>query len=500
MLRNIKNKIVLFILFALPITLFIGCSDSWDDHYKEDYRRGTDRKTVFNRLSEQGYTAFVEALKKTKYDVALSGMKSFTVLAPENEAFKAATQGLSDEELRTLVGYHIIEPGYFDYELETDTFKTISKRYVFYNEENKTFGNKYDADITLTEGKINILCDNGVIHGINGVLKPYTTVYDALKSKYSSFMAMIETFMVMDPKKKIYESGFDAEGNGKIDSSYYYEQRWFDLFDLKQQKTLFVVNNEVFDKSFAPVVRAYTGYKDAAKEMSKLYKDIFDFHFVQGRLMSKDFGNNIRTLGNKVIDIKMNHMVKGKIDQKYTDGVIHEMDTLLFNSLEAKDFLMTMENTLVSNFSDLGIPKDESTSVSSHSRVDPIDDCVVLKPLNTEPAPIGEYFQITMKDVLAADYEVIIGYKPLTRYCIMQLEIDGKEFGEQVDFRVEQVYSHTYADTLRFDKYGDHTIRFKVAGTSAVNSVDKMYRMKVEWIKFVPIDPYKKEEGQAEEE
>ena len=116
-------KTTVYRLGIFLILIFAGCEQQFDKYYKvPDNLIGT----VLDVLQEDGnYTLFCDALVRVHYDDIIGKTGNFTVFAPNDSAFHeffiqsgyASLDDIPEEELRSIVMYHIVFWSYSKFKL-----------------------------------------------------------------------------------------------------------------------------------------------------------------------------------------------------------------------------------------------------------------------------------------------------------------------------------------------------------------------------------------------
>lgn len=118
------------------------------------------------------FSSLVGAVVQTGLVDALSGPGPFTVFAPTNTAFQNAPTGLTTDQLKTVLLYHVLDKEVLASQISFGTpIATLANQSITINSgtpptiTDTTFA---PADIIATD----VLASNGVIHVINKVLIP----------------------------------------------------------------------------------------------------------------------------------------------------------------------------------------------------------------------------------------------------------------------------------------------------------------------------------------
>ncbi|MDB4974557.1 MAG: hypothetical protein JWN48_2898 [Myxococcaceae bacterium] len=152
---------------------------------------GAAAKTIVDIAVADGrFTTLAKALTDTGLVGTLQGAGPFTVFAPTDAAFAAlppgTLAGLSNEQLKTILSYHVIAKAVPSSALKAGPVATVSKFSAFVS---LTGGVKVnDASVTTAD----ISASNGVIHVIDKVLLPPNLVQAAqYAGSFSSLLGAV---------------------------------------------------------------------------------------------------------------------------------------------------------------------------------------------------------------------------------------------------------------------------------------------------------------------
>jgi uncharacterized surface protein with fasciclin (FAS1) repeats len=129
------------------------------------------KKIIETAIANGSFKTLVTAIKAAGLAERLSGPGPFTVFAPNDEAFaklpKGTVEGLLTDipRLRRLLAYHVVEGK----ALAADAMKLSSAKTV--HGQNVTITSNKGVTVNDARAiKINITCDNGIIHELDTVL------------------------------------------------------------------------------------------------------------------------------------------------------------------------------------------------------------------------------------------------------------------------------------------------------------------------------------------
>ncbi len=199
---------------ALFITTIVSCSDDDDTTFIPDTMTITDFVTA-----NAEYSLLLEALQKTNLDVTLNGNGTFTVFAPNNDAFTAflGTATIDDvptETLNQLLLNHVLGSTVTSGELSTGYVSTLAEEpstasniSMFINTADSAVLINGDASVTTPD----IMTDNGVIHAVDRVIPlPTMLTFVAVDSDLSSLATVATTTTGFDTDFAAVLSGIDS--------------------------------------------------------------------------------------------------------------------------------------------------------------------------------------------------------------------------------------------------------------------------------------------------
>jgi uncharacterized surface protein with fasciclin (FAS1) repeats len=139
------------------------------------------KKIIETAIANGTFKTLLSAIKAAGLSERLSGPGPFTVFAPNDDAFDKLPEGAVEEllkdipRLRRLLAYHVVEGKALATEvLNISSVKTVDGRKLTIT-SNKGTSNKGTSNkgVKVNDARmvrINIACDNGVIHAIDTVL------------------------------------------------------------------------------------------------------------------------------------------------------------------------------------------------------------------------------------------------------------------------------------------------------------------------------------------
>lgn len=162
------------------LTLFTSCDDDNDDVVEP-------QNIVTFAESSDNYTILAEAIKTVNLDGVLSGAGPYTVFAPDNDAFQALLDSNPDwsslddiptETLTAVLTNHVLGGEVSSASLIDGYYTTLSS--IDFSDAVTSLYVNLDNGVVLNGGPevvaADVEVDNGIIHGIDGVIELPTVV------------------------------------------------------------------------------------------------------------------------------------------------------------------------------------------------------------------------------------------------------------------------------------------------------------------------------------
>ena len=286
-----------------------------------------------NVVSMPNFSTLEAAVVKAGLAETLGGMTEFTVFAPDNAAFTAAGSAATDlmadgmeAELANVLTYHVVPGKVMAADLtDGQMVETVQGEMleVSINGSTVMVGG---ATVTMAD----VEASNGVIHAIDAVLMPPSTMTD------TSAMTIAEIVMDMDDFSTLEAALVKA---GLVDT-----------FTGVAEYTV-----------FAPDNMAFTAAGTAAENlmMDGMESDlsaVLQYHVVAGKVMAADLsdGQMVETLNGAELTVEItdgNVMIDGAMvtmaDVEASNGVIHRINAVLMPNAATDTASMTTTEVVV---------------------------------------------------------------------------------------------------------------------------------------------------------
>lgn len=273
------------------------------------------------------FKTLVAAVTAAELVETLKGAGPFTVFAPVDAAFSDLPPGtveglLEPAKKSTLTGiltYHVVAGKYSAADLaDKNGLVTVNGQRIDVTKSN--------GEVRIDKAKVvtkDIVCDNGIIHVIDGVLIPEDKKIPQVADSFGKFKTLLQAAEAA----KLVET---LSGKGPL--------------------TLFAPTDEAFGKLPAGTIESLLRPENRNKLV-----DILTYHVVAGRVYSEDViqldsaksveGSPLKI---SIVDgkVKINDSLILKTDIDASNGVIHVVDTVLLPPAKNVDARKVLENTV----------------------------------------------------------------------------------------------------------------------------------------------------------
>jgi hypothetical protein len=478
----------MILLISAMILGFTSCND-WEDHYgiEED-----NAQLVYSVLEgDEQYQAFVKALETTGYDKVLSGQEVYTVFVPEYDVWKV--DGITGDELKKLVGNHIIMGRHFMREL-TDTVKVRAlsgKYYNIYPTEDLGFilSNRKDSFQPYVEDS-DVQSQNGVIHTIDGMVETVPNIQEVIEQLdpniYSIFLSEYNKLDSILPDMYDLRLGLNQNGEVIRDTIPYWVYPAFNPADESRDMTVLVPSDEAILNQRNELIALNGGNED--KISPYYYTRLIRNQVLQGSynrtaLMAAD---TILTDGNqKVIGKKLKQIGDPAVA---SNGYVYDGSAITYEPLAA-DFI---DSLVYEAEWSLGIDGHEKTIIYTGDNL-PIflgDDLTLNKHLYCFGLNSGDRVSLFIPNVYKGLYQVKLVYKQSD--IIIRMTSEGKEINSFMNMETlvpvdpnnedPNVFPNVEVGYLFFPETGYLNIEFQIlSGTFTNLAIDKIILVPVEY-------------------
>jgi len=244
--RHIIKNLSILLLSMAGIFLASCNENAWETHVANDELLNYNLNEAISKKAE--LSTFEAILKKTGYDQLLTTANSFTVFAPQNDAW-TGVDTTNVAQLEKIVANLIVYKTYFtDSKDLYSTVKSISGKNIFctINGTDTTFNG---AKIT---GK-NFRTANGVIQITDKVVELRNNIWEQISQNTSGsqyqFINSLNT-KVMDMEKSI-AIGVDSKGRIKYDTIWTNVNQFLSEYPIDNEDSIYtyvVVSNDSYSK------------------------------------------------------------------------------------------------------------------------------------------------------------------------------------------------------------------------------------------------------------
>lgn len=179
MKKNIKRSIRTGVVAMAGILACYSCSDTWDDHYDSNIDGNRVNSTIYQLLkADADYSDFVRIIDTTGYKPLLDETQIITVFAPKNgfnvdSLMDEINAGNKDLVITRFVKNHIAR-----YNYSSNAHEQV---FALLNKKNTVLNNGVVSADSVKESSAEILCNNGILHKMEGVLPFHPNIYEEME-------------------------------------------------------------------------------------------------------------------------------------------------------------------------------------------------------------------------------------------------------------------------------------------------------------------------------
>ena len=312
-----KISKIFYLLLFTTLTVFTSCED---DELFPSLGNGEPKNITEVISANSDLSTLLGALQQVKLDSVLRVSSTYTVFAPNNNAFaNVDVSSLTDEGLENALLNHVMNvttPG-FSSSFTTGYTTTMAtgpngNNLSFYTDV--TSEARFNGVASLVDNAYDLGATNGVIHTINGVLTPPTVVdHISANPNYSTLATAIELAGLTDALNNT------DTANGAS------------LF------TIFAPNNSAFEALMAELSGAF-GWASLSDVPTDTLQQILMYHVITGtNTLSVEVDGELTTMqgttfsvnGTVIDDATYTNAGINLTDIQGVNGIVHGIDKVL---------------------------------------------------------------------------------------------------------------------------------------------------------------------------
>lgn len=428
------------IIALIVFTTLVSCKDDWDDHYEQiDVRLESDILTALSKDAD--YSSFLTYLKETHTDSLLMASQSYTVWAPNNEAFELIpTEVLNDPEmLKLLMENHIGRNTYTSESFEDIVLvKMFNGKYLDFR---KTGGSITFGGVETLES--DILTSNGVIHKIKNTIPVRDNIWSYLTDNETLFPYQISYL------EQFNQIAFDEDASTPIstntlgqtvyDSVFKQSNSFFDVIgDLNDEEKRFSfigLTDEVYNKLYGNL-EGYFAHK--VQDSTKLAVDRVIFKNINFSLIDPITLDGVEidttTTGNEVV---INPPIS---TDEFSNGNVFSVNEY---NLDPKEIFYKPSRYEIENTVRREIGSTVDLSIQSNFKENASGRFTNTISLLNDPDSnnTNNFFQVEFTNVYAAAYNVKVKFSPVAnddestkvKFELEYNELDGTTVTEEIE-------------------------------------------------------------------
>lgn len=413
-----KYSFRFLILLSFAVYGLLSCTDKWDTYYNQTAQE-TNGQDLFTTIkADSTLSKFARMLEVTGYDKVLASSSSFTVFAPTNTALV----GYNLEDSATVivvVTNHIAISSVGVPAGGTKMVSMLNRKYISFQKSGNDF---IFGDFKLI--KKDVLCKNGVLHSINGVVPFFQNIYQALQndttlSTVYKYFKSYET-KTYDISKSIY-LGVNDKGQKTYDTLWTvtnFALKYYGRIDLEDSVyTCVVPTNDAYKKAFNLYSPFFVTMNPSTLLQNKDTSDMRTKAAVMSDLIFREKYNSIASMPDTIVSSGKNGFVPSKmllgigvlnIQVPLSNGYMYIVNELAQDPLEKFYKNIAEEAELVSHTANTTTTMTTRT-IDTNVFEEPVslEKYIFMEPINVVDNSSVIY---TFSNVLSAKYDI---------YCVV---------------------------------------------------------------------------------
>lgn len=340
------NKI--YLLISVFLFAFAGCNDRWDKFYgeEEDDRSAGATNSMYEILTAHPdrYSKFMELLKKTGRENLLIGNRVLTLWVPHNDYITDEIMSLDSSDMQRFVLNHFNNLAMLRTKLSTKReLRTLAGKYLAVSRVWNGYNIEQMPVITY-----DMVCKNGVIHEIGGILTPIKNLMEYINESGPDFSVLRDSLWAYNDtifeRELSYPIGVDSVGQTIYDSVFTIKNTLLEQVNPGNERssyTLFLPSNAVIEKMLSDT-REYFGAieRDFVLEDSlKCFQWVWKATFVSGLLENLSNTKTLTTIGGSIL--RFDKQIVQSDYETCSNGLVYKYEKLYMprnGYLETIDF------------------------------------------------------------------------------------------------------------------------------------------------------------------
>ena len=506
------------ILIFIVLSLIIGCSKDWEEHYLNP--ENSVDQSVWNAIqSDPNLSEFVSAFSDSGLDSIFFKGGSYTIFVPDNQAFDEYIPDSVDFN-QTLL-FHL-----FDYIINISTVdnprtvRTISEKYTILDQMNgkKRFGGidiNYDSP----------LYKDGRYYIVGEVAQPIPNLYEYISKNSQVLRSYIDGFeaVVLDLENSV-PLGFNENGDIEYDSVFsvvnYFDSIYFPIRQESRDKsaTFILFNDQEYNLALERMANELSESYSASDIPEVWQKEVL----IPELLSIGSFPNSLdyeaflegglRNLEGDSVWVDFT-AISSETKTLCSNGIVYNyIDFSVPSYLYKGEIRIEGEHMVESQGADLYFWKPGYTLTGSSDAISakPVvgsaqgaeNDSLVIMSFKSQPFEGAFEFEFYFRNIFPQQYLFIWGanYRPSGQYEIYANDILIREFDtfslRQTVFSVDgSSYYFPQNGNNRLDamidfleEYGDVKITIKYKGPGGTSTIKPLNGFNIDFMSLIPVE------------
>lgn len=320
-------------ILLLLLVVSSSCKDEWENFYGEgedDDRAAAAKITLWTAIEQgENYSKFQLLLEKTGFDEELQRGRILTVWLPLDQYITEDIMALDSIDMRRFVLNHMNPLALYQTKLagkDGMQLETLAKKYVSIAGR----GDKISID-KINISRFDLVCTNGVIHEIAGLLSPIKNIMEYLLQSGEEYSVFRDSLLAYNDTvfnlEDSYAIGVNEVGQTIYDSVFDITNKLMGTLNFANEEgsaTLFLPKNEVIDEFLEDTKRylVLSGLEMKKQDTLDCFEFLMGATFLRGELTNMSGIKYIYSYGGK--SLRLDRQIFSTDYEKCSNGIVYD--------------------------------------------------------------------------------------------------------------------------------------------------------------------------------
>ncbi|BDD09962.1 hypothetical protein FUAX_23940 [Fulvitalea axinellae] len=484
---------------VLAVALMAYSCDDKDEYIDGGKSDQVKAMTVGEYLaSVPEYAYFSDLLKKHSYTDSVSGSRPVTVFLPSKEAIQSLA--VSEDSMKSILSYHIGNTLLYPHLLSDDKDQYLKTLYSGKNVwVSKQAGGGLSLDRSVASSGKPVLCSNGIVHTIDGMLEPQKNLFESIQSKsdlFSEYKKVVLKDTLLFDLENSFPVGVDQFGRQVYDSAfvlgYIFLGQLGNISDEDQRYSSVLLSDAALQATYDRMVERYYSSEENLPDyfseedfQEELRTQILLASVIKEPTEEKTLGDTLETTNGKKILVTQEWL--DYTPERRSNGLLYEVpkvDLLMSNWMGRPiEFDAGLGVNLTKGL--IGVPNSGEEVTSDPVSNEAINE-LALHFSSSQPF----WVEYSVPELMGGLYELrLSGLKVKSTQA--KVFVDGNEIDPR--YTPSGNWNFDRFEGLGFGAFGEKVVRFEVTESTMKDNPDnpeelvEVYEFAVNKLTFVPV-------------